>query len=474
MKLERTTFELSRELEYFDEKELEMQIGQDVEWWPVAILKELIDNALDACECAGVAPDIRVCIEDDALTVEDNGPGIPAETVKGSLDYLKRVSDKLFYVSPTRGQLGNALKVVWAAPFVQSGKSGRVEVSARGVTHTIEVSLDRIRQAPAIAYATCEGGRETGTSLRVEWPDLASILDVAKSPYSYNPPPPAELVEGFAALNPHATFHLGRGMHPPGDLSPETVADIRAFARSPKTRSLRNLVAEGAAREREWDGARTYPASDPAWQKWRPDLPTSPHWYTPETLRDLIAAYVAREQETGRARTVREFISEFRGLSSTAKQKAVTNGFSGIHLRELVEDGDIAMPRVEKLLEAMKGASRPVPPAMLGVIGKEHLTRWMGTFAGVNPESVRYSRRTGEDSGQPFVVEVAFGIRGDDDRRRLVTGLNWTPALGEAVPALRTVLSQMRIDPDDPVTVVVHLARPRFAFTGHGKGEVAL
>ena len=429
MKLERTTFELSRELEFFDEKDLEMQIGQEAEWWPIAILKELIDNALDACECAGVAPDIRVCIEDDALTVEDNGPGIPAETVKGSLDYLKRVSDKLFYVSPTRGQLGNALKVVWAAPFVQSGKSGRVEISARGVTHTIEVSLDRIRQAPAIAYATCEAGRRVGTSLRVGWPDLASILDHAKTPYSYNPPPPAELVEGFAALNPHATFHLGK---------------------------------------------RKYPASDPGWQKWRPDLPTCPHWYSPETLRDLIAAYVGRDQETGRARTVREFVSEFRGLSSTAKQKAVVNGFSGVHLRELVEDGDIAMPRVENLLEAMKGASRPVPPAKLGVIGKEHLTRWMATFASVNPESVRYSKRTGEESGQPFVVEVAFGIRGDEDSRRLVTGLNWTPAFGEAVPALRTVLSQMRVDRHDPITVVVHLARPRFAFTGHGKGEIAL
>ena len=428
-RLARETFTISRETEFFTEKELEMQIGQPVEWWPVAILKELIDNALDACECAGVAPEIRVGVEGDALTVEDNGPGIPPETVKGSLDYLKRVSDKLFYVSPTRGQLGNALKVVWAAPFVESGKSGCVEVSARGVKHTIEVSLDRIRQAPAIEYATCQGGREVGTSFRVEWPELASILNHERNPYFYNPPSPAQLVEGFAGLNPHASFHLGEC---------------------------------------------TYPASDPGWQKWRPDLPTSPHWYTPETLRALIAAYVGRDQDTGQARSVREFVSEFRGLSSTVKQKAVANGFSGVHLRDLVEDGDIAMPHVEKLLAAMKGASRPVPPAMLGVIGKEHLTRWMETFADVNPESVRYSRRAGEESGQPYVVEVAFGIRGDTDERRLVLGLNWTPALGEAVPALRQVLSQMRIDPHDPVTVIVHLARPRFAFTGHGKGEIAL
>ena len=56
-KLERTTFEVSRELEFFSEKELQTQIGQSKQWWPVAILKELIDNALDACETANIAPE---------------------------------------------------------------------------------------------------------------------------------------------------------------------------------------------------------------------------------------------------------------------------------------------------------------------------------------------------------------------------------------------------------------------------------
>jgi DNA topoisomerase VI subunit B len=41
-------------------------------------LKELVDNALDACETAGVAPEVRVEVEKDVktlrLTVSDNGP----------------------------------------------------------------------------------------------------------------------------------------------------------------------------------------------------------------------------------------------------------------------------------------------------------------------------------------------------------------------------------------------------------------
>jgi len=118
--LERTTFQTSRLLEFFSEKELQMQIGYAREQWPIALLKELIDNALDACETAGIAPEIKVTIEEDAFSVQDNGPGLPEETLLRSLDYLVRVSDKSHYVSPTRGQLGNALKCVWAAPYVMA------------------------------------------------------------------------------------------------------------------------------------------------------------------------------------------------------------------------------------------------------------------------------------------------------------------------------------------------------------------
>ncbi len=116
--LKRTTFETSRLMEFFSEKELTMQIGHGMEWWPIAMVKELIDNGLDSCELAGVPPEITVHLEQHAISIQDNGPGIPAATVKRSIDYSIRVSDKSYYVSPTRGQLGNALKCVYAVPFV--------------------------------------------------------------------------------------------------------------------------------------------------------------------------------------------------------------------------------------------------------------------------------------------------------------------------------------------------------------------
>jgi DNA topoisomerase VI subunit B len=50
--LQRTTFETSRLMEFFTETELQLQIGQPRHRWPIALLKELINNALDACETA--------------------------------------------------------------------------------------------------------------------------------------------------------------------------------------------------------------------------------------------------------------------------------------------------------------------------------------------------------------------------------------------------------------------------------------
>jgi DNA topoisomerase VI subunit B len=174
--LERTTFQMSRLLEFFSEKELQMQIGFPLGGWPIALLKELIDNALDACETAGMAPAIEVTLEPDALSIQDNGPGLPTATLDRSLDYLVRVSDKAHYVSPSRGQLGNALKCVWAAPSVVHGEEGAVEVTTGGVTHRIAVTLDRIAQSPVIHHTTAPATLvKSGTLVKLIWPGVAGL-----------------------------------------------------------------------------------------------------------------------------------------------------------------------------------------------------------------------------------------------------------------------------------------------------------
>jgi len=120
--LVRQTFTTSRELEYFSETELVTQTGYSREqWWPRVVVKELVDNGLDICEQAGVAPEISVESTGDSLTISDNGPGIPPAVVERILDFATRTSDKAAYVPPTRGAQGNALKTVLAIPYVLNG-----------------------------------------------------------------------------------------------------------------------------------------------------------------------------------------------------------------------------------------------------------------------------------------------------------------------------------------------------------------
>jgi DNA topoisomerase VI subunit B len=104
-KLVRQTFVKSRSLDFFTTTGLSAQIGYGRSDWPAVLLKELIDNALDACEAADVVPTIKIVVKEDSLAVADNGPGLPEPTIAASLDYTVRVSDKINYISPTRGQL---------------------------------------------------------------------------------------------------------------------------------------------------------------------------------------------------------------------------------------------------------------------------------------------------------------------------------------------------------------------------------
>lgn len=159
----RAAFTQSRMMDFFTRKELTMQIGAESHRWGEAILKELIDNALDACESAGIPPEISITSDGDQLAVRDNGPGIPDHVIDGVLDYSVRISTNAAYVSPTRGQLGNALKCVVAAPFVLNGSNGVVEIEANGKKHTIEITLDHIRPEPVIPLMVAESVITSGT-----------------------------------------------------------------------------------------------------------------------------------------------------------------------------------------------------------------------------------------------------------------------------------------------------------------------
>src|SRR6516225_11651497 len=117
-KLTRVAFTVSRLMEFCTLRELQNQTGHSIHDWPLVVLKELMDNALDACEEAEVAPTVLIAVADGSITIQDNGGGIETSTIKSILDYTIRVSSREAYVSPTRGAQGNALKTILALAFV--------------------------------------------------------------------------------------------------------------------------------------------------------------------------------------------------------------------------------------------------------------------------------------------------------------------------------------------------------------------
>ena len=217
----------------------------------------------------------------------------------------------------------------------------------------------------------------------VRWPDSAS------SKLAHSKPQFLQMAEGFAWLNPHLTIEI------------------------------------------DWEDEKSQiEATDPNWNKWRPSDPTSPHWYTDERIIRLMGAYIARDREKGREpRTVRDFISEFRGLSGTAKQKLVLDEIdaSRVTLPTWFGEDEVNRPHIRKLLAAMQKHSRPVKPKDLGLIGEDHL-RARFVAAGADERTFRYKREF-VDGDLPQVIEVAFGYCPEGTGRQLVAGVNWSPAI---------------------------------------------
>jgi len=433
-RLHRETFRTSRLLEFCSQKELVAQTGHQVEDWPLVILKELVDNATDSAEEANTAPDITVTVSTDTgvISIVDNGPGIPRDTITGILDYSVRVSSREAYCSPSRGAQGNALKTLLAMAFALSGERGETVIEAQGLAHRIVFQVDHVRQEPRIVHEVSTSSVKSGTAIQVRWPESAcSTLLAARQRF-------LQILGDYRWLNPHLAVRL---------------------------RWDNQLLLEAAP-------------TDPAWRKWAPSDPTSAHWYDPPRFERYISAHVARDQDLGRDRKVREFIAEFRGFSGTAKQKEVLEetGTARVSLSAMFgDDGQIQHVLAARLLHALRRHSRPVKPRDLGTIGRNHLFHCLRENGG-REETLKYQASFGDDDGLPWAVETAFGWCPGGSNRHIVAGVNWSVALGNPFrslgslgPSLTAILTQQRAGPDEPIVFVLHYACPRVDYTDRGK-----
>lgn len=97
--------------DYFSEEGLIKQVGLTKGWWNQIILKELIDNALDAIEPLK-KKEIHIEINTERLGIYDNGSGIKKDIVKSIYDFNNYVSQNRNYITASRGKQGNGLKTI--------------------------------------------------------------------------------------------------------------------------------------------------------------------------------------------------------------------------------------------------------------------------------------------------------------------------------------------------------------------------
>ena len=433
----RETFATSRLLDFFSEKELVAQIGHSKADWPLVAIKELIDNALDACEEADIAPTIEVTVSEESLSVQDNGSGLPTKIVARILDYTVRVSSREAYCEPARGAQGNALKTLVAMPFVLSGNhEGRLTIRACGIEHQITVRVDQIRQTPVIQHQTVAASQvQTGTFVQIHWPRSAcSLLDDFARMY--------KLALTFVCLNPHLTL------------------TFRHFA-EPECR---------------------WPAIAPNWLKWTAQEPHVAHWYSPERFERLVAAYLAQDQQIGKSRLVSEFIAEFRGFTRSSARKPIleTLALDRKPLTIFATPDGVDRCQTDRLLAELQNRSRATDPIKLGLIGKERISQRF-TQSGYHMETFKYQRLIGNDrQGLPRIFETAFAYHPRRDRRLLLTGINWSASLLNpfrqlgGYTGLDTYLQDFRAGEHEPIALLIHLAGPGIQYTDRGKSAVAI
>jgi DNA topoisomerase VI subunit B len=432
-------------MEFCTEKELVAQTGHESHNWSRVIVKELVDNAIDAAEEADIAPVVTVTIKTGKpskptqIVIEDNGPGIPPATIAGIIDYNVRVSSREAYISPTRGRQGNALKTILPMSFLLGGKvQGETWIEARGIRHRIRFTVNQIKQEPIVTNLRSRSRIKTGTRVTIFWPNIYEArIDADEI---------ADLLKQFIWCNPHLTLR---------------------FVVDGKT-----LVESGA--------------TNPNWTKYRACDATSAHWYSLEQFERYAGALIDRDKRI----TVREFVAQFRGMSATEKQKIVLRELGASHLslyRFFGSEASVNHKRMDKLLRLLRQHTRPVRPELLGVIGEDHLRR-LCIEAGGDAQAFKYSLSPGRDAnGVPYVVEIATcpykaWVHGNHDPRgrELITGVNFSAALENPFQALRglegldEILSDLEAGTYAPVIVCVHYACPHIEYLDRGKSRIGL
>ena len=397
-------------------------------------IKEAVDNSLDACEEAGILPEISVEVIEMSenkfrVIVEDNGPGIVKKQIPNIFARLLYGS-KFFKLSQSRGQQGIGISASVLYAQLTTGKPARItsRISKNHDAHYYELHIDTQNNKPEIIKEeTIQWDKEQGTRIELDLEGSYQKGDQSIDQY----------LKQTAIVNPHVTI----------------------IYTNPKAEQI------------------IFPKASEQMPKKPVEIKPHPHGVEIGVLLSML--------KISEARTLQSFLmNEFSRVGpGTAKQIC-----ENATLLQKTKPKDITRESVEKLIEGIKETKIISPPAdCISPIGQELLEK--GLKKEINAEFYTASTRPPNVyRGNPFIVEAGIAYGGEQNAEESVHLLryaNRVPLLYQqgACAITKSVLntrwrnyglSQSRgALPIGPVTIVVHIASVWVPFTSESKEAIA-
>ncbi len=397
-------------------------------------IKEAVDNSLDACEEAGILPEINVEVIEMSenkfrVVVEDNGPGIVKKQIPNVFAKLLYGS-KFFKLSQSRGQQGIGISASVLYAQLTTGKPARItsKIGKNYPANYYELHIDTQNNKPEILKdETVEWGKEHGTKVELDLEGSYQKGDQSVDQY----------LKQTAIVNPHVTI-----------IYTNPKAEQIIFPRA--SEQMPNKVVE-----------------------------IKPHPYGIE-IGVLMSMLKATE-----ARTLQSFLTnEFSRVGSGTAKQICENAA----LLTKTKPDDVTREMAEKLVEGIKKTKIIAPPTdCISPIGEELLEK--GLKKEINAEFYcATTRPPAVYRGNPFIVEAGIaygGEQGAEEPAKVLRYANRVPLLYQPGACAMTKsiintawrnygLSQSRgALPIGPVTIVVSINSVWVPFTSESKEAIA-
>ncbi len=405
----------------------------------ITAIKEAVDNSLDACEEAGILPDVDVQVhktnhvDELKIVVEDNGPGIVKRQLPNIFARLLYGS-RFHAIRQSRGQQGIGISAVVLYGQLTAGHHA-VVTSKIGVGHPavrMELGLNTKKNEPEIFGTEMDDTWTQPHGTRIEVQIKAKFQGGRQSAY--------EFLRSTSIVNPHARITF---TDPNGE---KTVFERVSDEVPPKTQEIK------------------------------------PHPYGTELGTLLAMAGNAKQ------RKITTFlIEEFSSVGSdTAKKIIDMAGLSNMDPKEMNRE------EARRLHEALPKVKIMAPPTnCLSPIGEQLVRRGLKVQTqDVSPEYITtVTRPPSVWGGHPFQVEVGIVYGGTlpaESEVRILRFGNRVPLLYQGGGCASTTAVQ-DVDwrrygleqrggtgmPNGPCIVAVHVASTKIPFTSEAKEAIA-